>query len=93
MNIFEAVCGPMISQFLACLKGAYVSSRIPPKHTTLGGMLAATGKNARNTHCALTVLIFRIDLLDGPEHCFFELLDLGIGRILTDFLELFVEIK
>jgi len=56
-------------------------------------MLAAIGKKARRTHCALTVLIFGIDLLDGPEHCFFELLDLRIGRILTDFLELFVEIK
>ena len=65
----------------------------PSKAHDTRGMLGATGKNARNTHCALTVLIFRIDLLDGPEHCFFELLDLGIGRILTDFLELFVEIK
>jgi hypothetical protein len=83
----------MISQSLARLKHAYVSSRISPKHTTREGMLAAIGKKARRTHCALTVLIFGIDLLDGPEHCFFELLDLRIGRILTDFLELFVEIK
>jgi hypothetical protein len=56
-------------------------------------MQAAKGRNVRNTHCALTVLVFRIDLLDRPEHRFFELLDLGIGRILPDFLEFFVEIK
>ena len=56
-------------------------------------MRAVKGGPAQNTHCALTVLVFRIDLLDGPEHRFFELLDLGIGRILPDFLELFVEIK
>ena len=56
-------------------------------------MRAAKGGPAQNTYYALTVLVFRIDLLDGPEHRFFELLDLGIGRILPDFLELFIEIK
>ena len=42
---------------------------------------------------ASAVLIFGVDLLDRPENRFFELLDLGVGRVLPDFLKLLVEIK
>lgn len=41
----------------------------------------------------LAVLVFRIDLFDGPEYRFLEFLDLGVRRVLPDFLEFFVQIK
>jgi hypothetical protein len=41
----------------------------------------------------LAVLVFRIDLFDRPEYRFLEFLDLGVRRVLPDFLEFFVQIK
>src|SRR5689334_3781179 len=40
-----------------------------------------------------TVLVFGVDLLDRPKYRFFELFDEWVRRVVTNFLELLVEIK
>ena len=69
-------------------------NRDPSTENTRGGR-AQGGRRAAEVRPFphLTVLVFRVDLLDRPEHRFLEFLDLGVGRIVSDLLKFFVEIK
>lgn len=78
-------------------RGTMKMRPLPHPHGLAGDKISVVrteqSRPRRNQREGSAVLVFGVHLLNRPEHRFLQLLDLWVGRILADLLQLPVQIK